>query len=57
MTQLSSRSRRGSPPLGPITRGVRVVASVDLKRMHLLMVAIFTMEAIDLAINLMRVLR
>lgn len=56
MTQISSRSSSSRPPV-PMTRGVRVVATSDLKRLHMLMLAILLMEAIDLSINVMRVLR
>lgn len=58
MTQINPTQSRfnGRPPV-PMTRGVRVVASADLRRMNLLLLAVMAMEVLDLAINLIRLWR
>jgi hypothetical protein len=58
MTHLfPTQSRFDNRPPVPMTRGVRVVASADLRRMHLLLLAVLGMEVIDLTINLIRLWR
>lgn len=58
MTQVpSTHSRPNNRPPAPVSRGVRVVATADLRRLHWLLLAILGMETVDLTINLTRVWR
>lgn len=57
MSRLSSVSRPDNSPPVPVTRGVRVVASADLRRLHQLLLAVMVMEVLDLATNLIRLWR
>lgn len=57
MTELLPNAYRSARPPVPLTNGVRVVATADLKRLHRLLLAIFAMEAIDLAMGLFKLWR
>lgn len=50
---MTSSQRR---PPARVSRGLRVVETTDLRKLHLLLLAVIAMEAVDLSITLWRLI-